>query len=219
MTTNNLHLDAVVNSAGMAYHGPVESLNLSELQSQFDTNFYGVFRLTKAFIPLFRQQRHGSFIQISSVMARSEIPFFSPYSASKVATESLLETLAFEVAPFNVHVVYLEPGAVNTPFGDHCRKSSDWGDYQPVKNKFDSVYSKNRAQLSAFPQNIFTSPVRVAKLAFYVATHPSSKVRYVVGFENKLYLFFRHLLPSSFWHHFFSRYYSLKLVATKSTKH
>ncbi len=103
-------LDAVVHNAGTAVAGALEDLPESEIRRVFETNFFGVLRLTRAVLPAFRAAKHGRIVIVSSEAAFCGQPLISVYCASKWAVEGFAESLAFEVFPFGVDVVLVEPG-------------------------------------------------------------------------------------------------------------
>lgn len=103
-------LDAVVHNAGVATGGAFEDLPETELRRVMDTNFFGVLALTRALLPTFRAQRRGRILIVSSESGFSGQPANSIYCASKWAIEGWAESIAFEVEPFGIDVVLVEPG-------------------------------------------------------------------------------------------------------------
>ena len=109
-------LDAVIACAGWGLAGPVEHTAVSSAKEQFETNFWGAARLVKASLPVMRGQGSGRIVLISSLGGLIGLPFQAFYSASKYAMEGYAEALAYEVAPFGVHVTLVEPGNIRTDF-------------------------------------------------------------------------------------------------------
>jgi NAD(P)-dependent dehydrogenase (short-subunit alcohol dehydrogenase family) len=109
-------LDVVVNNAGYGNVGSVEDTDLTEFRAQIETNLFGVINVTKAAIPMFREQRSGHFIQISSVGGRVGARGRAPYSAAKWGVEGFSEVLAQEMTPLGVKVTVIEPGGFRTDF-------------------------------------------------------------------------------------------------------
>jgi NAD(P)-dependent dehydrogenase (short-subunit alcohol dehydrogenase family) len=107
-------IDALVNNAGYALAGPVEETSVEEAKRQFETNFFGALRVANAVLPGMRRQGSGVVIQISSLGGVFGLPFQGMYSASKFALEGLSEAMRYELAPFGVRVVLVEPGDVRT---------------------------------------------------------------------------------------------------------
>jgi NAD(P)-dependent dehydrogenase (short-subunit alcohol dehydrogenase family) len=107
-------LDVLVNNAGFGHIAPFEQASEDDFRSQIDTNFYGVVNLTRAALPVMRNQRAGHIINVSSVGGRVTSPGLSAYQAAKWAVGGLTEVLASEAAPFSVKVVAVEPGGMRT---------------------------------------------------------------------------------------------------------
>jgi NAD(P)-dependent dehydrogenase (short-subunit alcohol dehydrogenase family) len=109
-------IDAVVTAAGWGVAGPVELTSVSEGKAQLETNFWGCVRVVQAALPAMRAQGGGRIVLISSIGGVLGIPFQAFYSASKFALEGYGEALAYEVAPFGIHVTLVQPGNVRTDF-------------------------------------------------------------------------------------------------------
>jgi NAD(P)-dependent dehydrogenase (short-subunit alcohol dehydrogenase family) len=109
-------LDILVNNAGYGNIGSIEDTPLSDFRAQIETNLFGVINLTKAAIPVLRQQRSGRIIQLSSVGGRVGAMGRAPYSAAKWGVEGFSEVLAKEMAPLGVKVTIIEPGGFRTDF-------------------------------------------------------------------------------------------------------
>jgi NAD(P)-dependent dehydrogenase (short-subunit alcohol dehydrogenase family) len=109
-------LDAVVACAGWGLAGPVEQTPVADARDQLETNFWGAVRVVQAALPAFRDAGTGRIVLVSSIGGILGLPFQAFYSASKFALEGYGEALAYEVAPFGVHVTLVEPGNVRTDF-------------------------------------------------------------------------------------------------------
>lgn len=103
-------LDVLINNAGIMYVGITEAYSLEQAQEQFDTNFFGVIRTSKTFLPMLKKATDGQIINISSLAGRLVFPFFGIYCASKFALEAYSESLKYELKPFGVDVSIIEPG-------------------------------------------------------------------------------------------------------------
>jgi NAD(P)-dependent dehydrogenase (short-subunit alcohol dehydrogenase family) len=107
-------IDVIVNNAGVAARGPIEAFDVEQMQALYDVNVFGPLRVDKAFLPSMRARRSGLLIHVSSTLGRVLPRRGGLYPASKWAVEGLAESLCYEVAPFGIDVVILEPGAFPT---------------------------------------------------------------------------------------------------------
>jgi NAD(P)-dependent dehydrogenase (short-subunit alcohol dehydrogenase family) len=125
-------LDVVVNNAGYANSAPIEEMDPADFRAQVDANFYGVVNVTRAALPLLREQRSGTFVQLSSLGGRvGGTPGLGAYQAAKFAVEGFSEVLASEVAPFGVEVIIVEPGAFRTDWqGASMERAAVGADYE-----------------------------------------------------------------------------------------
>jgi len=170
------HLDVVVNNAGIGVAGSLEDTSIEEMKFQFETNFFGVFRVCHEVLPIMRAQRSGYIINISSIAGLIGIPFQGAYSASKFALEGLTEALRMEVKPFGIHIVLIEPGDFNTDFTINRVKTK--------KSKMDSIYSdrfKRALHVMEEEERNGSKPGKIALLINYIINHPSPRTRYMVG--------------------------------------
>jgi len=184
-------IDVLVNNAGYGLRGAIEEVSLDEWKRQFETNFYGVIRVTQAVLPQMRAQRSGAIVNISSVLGRMAIPFSGPYTASKFALEGLTETLRYELAPWNIKVVLIEPGFIATNFQQNAQLA------QAAQSQ-DSPYALfKQASGRRVQRNIYRAapPERVAETIYRAIAHPTPKLRYAVGRDARLVLPLRRFLP------------------------
>jgi NAD(P)-dependent dehydrogenase (short-subunit alcohol dehydrogenase family) len=111
-------IDVLVNNAGIGVVGAFEATPMSHIRKVFDTNTFGVMAMTQAVVPLFRQQKSGVVINVTSSVTLTPMPLAAAYTASKMAIEGFTGSLAHELAPFNIRVKLVEPGyAPTTRFG------------------------------------------------------------------------------------------------------
>jgi NAD(P)-dependent dehydrogenase (short-subunit alcohol dehydrogenase family) len=115
-------IDIVVNNAGYADTSSVEDVNIDDFRAQIDTNFYGTVHVSKAVIPILRQQGSGQIFQISSVGGRLASPGLAAYQSAKYAVGGFSGVLGQEVAPFGVKVTVLEPGGMATDWAGSSMK-------------------------------------------------------------------------------------------------
>jgi NAD(P)-dependent dehydrogenase (short-subunit alcohol dehydrogenase family) len=133
-------VDAVINNAGYFQSGPLEATTMDQAHRQFQTNLFGLIALNKAFIPIFRAQRSGVLVNVSSISADGGFPYTSVYQASKAAVAALTEGLHAELREFGVQVKALHPGSMETRiFGKVDRAENVPDDYSASWDKFVSL--------------------------------------------------------------------------------
>jgi len=108
------NVDVLINNAGFACLGVTEAFTAEEFRELFETNFFGVIRVTRALLPVMRKQQRGLIIHVSSVAGRATGPYMAPYASSKFALEALAEAYRFELQPFGIDTVLVEPGVYPT---------------------------------------------------------------------------------------------------------
>lgn len=118
-------IDVLVNNAGFGFAGAIEETSTAETREIFEANFFGTLQLTQTFLPLFRQQKSGHIIQISSHGGFKAFPGFGIYNASKFALEGFSEALAIEIAPLGIKLTIVEPGPFRTNFAGSSFKLAD----------------------------------------------------------------------------------------------
>jgi NADP-dependent 3-hydroxy acid dehydrogenase YdfG len=116
LLTSGHGVDILVNNAGFAVPGPMESVPLERLRAGFDTNVIGLVRMCQAVLPQMRQRKSGCIVNVSSIVGRITFPFEGAYTATKHAVEALSDALRFEVQPFGVKVIVVQPGAIRSAF-------------------------------------------------------------------------------------------------------
>jgi NAD(P)-dependent dehydrogenase (short-subunit alcohol dehydrogenase family) len=112
--TGRVPLFGLVNNAGVAFGGPIETLPLDELRAQFEVNVFGALALTQALLPLLREQP-SRIVFVGSIAGRIAMPYVAPYGASKFALRAFADALRLELRPAHISVTLIEPGSVNTP--------------------------------------------------------------------------------------------------------
>ncbi len=108
----------LINNAGYGLYGPVEQVPMAEIRRQFETNFFGLVRLSQLVLPGMRRRQGGRILNVSSMGGRATLPGGAFYHASKYAVEAFSDALRMEVAQFGIDVVLIEPGPVKTPWTD-----------------------------------------------------------------------------------------------------
>jgi NAD(P)-dependent dehydrogenase (short-subunit alcohol dehydrogenase family) len=114
-------IDVLVNNAGYALVGPLEEISIQEFKEQFETNVFGVIRVTQSVLPIMRKQRRGTIVNISSISGRIGFPLTPAYVSSKFALEGLSESMDYELEQFGIKVILVEPGVIKTNFDNNLR--------------------------------------------------------------------------------------------------
>ncbi|HZK99948.1 MAG TPA: SDR family oxidoreductase [Caulobacteraceae bacterium] len=182
MATQGAPIDVLVNNAGFEVSGPVEHLSDAMLLKQFDTNVAGVTRMVRAVAPSMRERGRGTIVNISSVAGLIAAPFTGAYSASKHAVEALSEALWFELRPFGVRVVLVEPGGFETNFGRNVIVEPAYDEaspYRPIAARFAKAMEGFRAGPPQDPQEI-------ADIVFEAATADDPRLRWLGGNDARM---------------------------------
>ena len=118
-------LDVLINNAGIGVLGLQESYTPDDWRRLFEINVFGVQRMNRAVLPLFRKQRSGLLLHVSSLLGRMTLPFYGPYNASKWALEAMAENYRTELSAYGVDSCIVEPGGFPTSFMDRLMKPGD----------------------------------------------------------------------------------------------
>lgn len=175
----NERIDVLVNNAGYGLVGAFEDLSVEEIKSQFETNFFGVIRLTQQVLPIMRKQKSGTIVNVSSGAGRIGFPGMSAYVSSKFALEGLSESMSYELEPFGIKVVIIEPGVIRTNFKKNSvmsKKSSDNSSISP----YSTIIQKIDSSISSIIEHA-TPPEEVAKAILHAITSNNPELRYLVG--------------------------------------
>jgi NAD(P)-dependent dehydrogenase (short-subunit alcohol dehydrogenase family) len=198
-------LDIVVNNAGMALAGPVESTSVEEAKKQFEVNFFGVLRVCRAVLPPMRARRSGYIVNIGSIGGVLAIPYQSMYSASKFALEGLSEALRIEVRPFNIRVVLIEPGDHKTALTENRRVMEPAGSTDVYRVPFAAALIKMAQDEQNGP-----GPQQIARLLEKVVNRRNPRLRYTVGpLPQRLAVWLKRLTPNALTEYIRRTYYGL----------
>ena len=183
-------IDVLVNNAGITIPGAIEELSLAQVKAVFETNFFGVVRMTQAALPTMRRQAVGRIVNIGSVGGFLPMPFQAVYAATKHALAGWTETLDFEVSRFGVRAILIQPGFIRT---DIDRNSFP----EPF---IDSVYEDERSRVVAkMRQSIENGddPVKVAEAVLEAATAKVPNRKVLVGRGARQARILRTFLPKA----------------------
>jgi NAD(P)-dependent dehydrogenase (short-subunit alcohol dehydrogenase family) len=173
-------IDVLINNAGLVYVGAVEDLRMEDWRRQFETNFFGVIRVTQAVLPQMRQRRKGRILMMSSVSGFVTPPTQGAYSASKHAIEALSNALRHELYPFGIHTVLIQPGYIVTNIQNTAMNLA-----QTYQEKFKSgpyarLYSSYLGSASSTRAQSKTTPEDCARIMLKAIEAPRPKARYGV---------------------------------------
>lgn len=169
-------VDAVLNNAGYAVMGTFESATQEQIERQFDVNVFGLMNVTRAFLPHFRANGAGLFLNVSSMGGQITLPLISLYHSTKWAVEGFSESLAYELGCLGIQVKIIEPGVVNTDFyGRSMVFSAKEGlsDYDELLAR----YQANRAGAEVSG----STPEQLAAAIYGAATDGTDQMRYLIG--------------------------------------
>lgn len=170
-------IDVVVNNAGYGLTGAFEDLSIEEIKAQYETNFFGVIRVTQAVLPIMRKQRSGKIINISSGAGRLGYPGGSAYVSTKFALEGLSESMSYELEPFGIRVVLVEPGVIRTNFSSGmvlAKKAQD------PNSPYSQMMQRMGTTLQQLEQNGSDVDL-VASIVLKAATSANPELRYLAG--------------------------------------
>jgi NAD(P)-dependent dehydrogenase (short-subunit alcohol dehydrogenase family) len=183
-------VDALVLAAGWGLAGAVEHTPMADARAQFETNFWGCVRVVQAALPAMRAQGSGRIVLVGSLLGLIGVPFQAFYAATKFALEGYGESLAYEVAPFGIHVTILEPGNIRTEFTASRRDVEAGGDdpYAAAVAKAVGRMEKDEAG-GADPERVAAAVERVL-----AARRPPRRLP-VGKLEERAGVFAKRLLP------------------------
>ncbi len=174
-------IDVLINNAGYGSYGSVEEVSIEEAKRQFEVNIFGLARITQLVIPTMRKQKSGRIVNISSMGGKMYTPFGAWYHATKFALEGWSDCLRIELKQFGIDVAIVEPGGIQTEWGDIAmdglKKTSGKGPYAKMVNKMIASSDKNKNKLTA----VDVLGKEIAK----AASENNPKTRYLKGYMAK----------------------------------
>ena len=176
-------IDTLVNNAGWGMWGTVEDVSIEEFKQQFETNFFSIIRMIQKIAPIMRKQKSGNIVNVSSVAGRIGFPVSPAYISSKFALEGLSECLRFELGPFGINVIIIEPGVIKTNFFDSMKMAK--------KSNSDSVYNEITSKVVSgvkMMAEMGTDPKEVADTIIKSINAENPLPRYIVGNDAMMFL-------------------------------
>jgi short-subunit dehydrogenase len=197
-------IDVVVNNAGYGVDGAFEAMTDEVIEKQFNTNVFGLMRVTREAIKAMRPSGGGTIIQISSMGGKITFPLYSIYHATKFAVEGFTESLHYELTQFNIKLKLIEPGPIVTDFYGRSRqfiKPKDTNAYDGFIQKFNDAAEKVLKDAEG--------PEVVAKMIYKSATDNRNQMRYAVGKPGPMLLILRKLLSDKLYFLMVKKSYNL----------
>jgi NAD(P)-dependent dehydrogenase (short-subunit alcohol dehydrogenase family) len=175
-------IDILVNNAGYGLFGCIEDVSMNELKAQFQTNFFGLVTLIQEVAPIMRKQGSGIIVNVSSVAGRIGFPGTPAYISSKFALEGLSECMRYEMSPFGIKTIIIEPGVIQTNFFSSM-KVTEGKPNSPYKEITEKVI--NGVKMMA---EMGTPSAEVAKTILKAIQTDEPLPRYVVGSDASMFL-------------------------------
>jgi NAD(P)-dependent dehydrogenase (short-subunit alcohol dehydrogenase family) len=190
-------IDVLINNAGIGYMAVLEELRLEDLRQQFETNLFGVLRVTQAVLPHMRERRRGRILMMSSVAGLISPPTYGAYSSSKHALEGLTNALRLEMYSFGVEVILIEPGYILTNFQQTAKELAQPYVEASKTSPYAKIYSgawegANKGRVSSK-----TTPEDCARVILEAIESPHPKARYPVTPMAKWLAIGRRILPDT----------------------
>lgn len=166
-------IDVVFNNAGYGLIGPLESYTEDETRSQFETNFFGVIWVTKAFIPYFKERKSGLFITTTSLCGLTTYPLSSIYNASKWALQGWSESMSFDLARFNIGIKNVAPGGIKSNYMNVMKVSED--------KDYDGLMARMTEGFTDGTLMEFSDSEVIAEVVYQAATDEKDQLTYPAG--------------------------------------
>jgi NAD(P)-dependent dehydrogenase (short-subunit alcohol dehydrogenase family) len=190
-------VEILVNNAGIAIMAAMEDLSLADLHRQFETNIFGVMRVTKRVLPEMRRRRRGRVINLSSISGKIAAPLFGAYSSSKHALEAISDSMRLELYAYDVHVVLIEPGYIHTnmnrtaaELSANYAKGAQDSPYNWIYQRFLGSWEKVRRASRYQPEDC-------ARVILRAVRDTPPRARYTVTSRARTGVIARRLLPDA----------------------
>jgi NAD(P)-dependent dehydrogenase (short-subunit alcohol dehydrogenase family) len=173
-------IDVLINNAGLVYVGAVEDLRLEDWRRQFETNFFGVIRVTQAVLPQMRERRKGRILMMSSVSGFVTPPTQGAYSASKHAIEALSNAMRHELYPFGIHTILIQPGYIVTNIQPAAMALTQNYRERFKNGPYARIYASYLGSATSTRAKSKTTPEDCARIMLKAIEAPRPKARYGV---------------------------------------
>ena len=203
-------IDVLINNAGFVQVGAVEDLRLEDWRRQFETNFFGVIRVTQAVLPQMRERRKGRILMMSSVSGFVTPPTQGAYSASKHAIEALSNALRCELYPFGIHTILIQPGYIVTNIQSTAMELAQTYEEKFKSGPYARTYASYLGSASSTRAQSKTTPEDCARIMLKAIEAPRPKARYGVTPLATFAKIAKWLLTDSAADRMFRRRYGIK---------
>ncbi|HUJ39681.1 MAG TPA: SDR family oxidoreductase [Candidatus Acidoferrales bacterium] len=188
-------VDVLINNAGIAYVAVLEEIRLDDLRRQFETNVFGLLRVTQAVLPAMRERRAGRILNVSSIAGKIALPLMGPYASSKHAVEGLSDSLRLELAPFGVRVILIEPGFIPTNMSSTSLDLSSAYASRAEKSPYASIYRSFRDMWKQTTTAARTTPEDCARVVLRALLDTPPRARYTVTPRARVGVVLKRFLP------------------------
>jgi NAD(P)-dependent dehydrogenase (short-subunit alcohol dehydrogenase family) len=187
-------VDVLVNNAGIAIAAVMEEITLADLRRQFETNYFGLVRMSQRVLPGMRRKRSGRIINMSSIAGKVVSPLFGPYCSSKHAVEAVSDAMRLEVYPFGIQVVLIEPGYIPTSMNRNAGELSSAYAKGAEQSPYRAVYQGFLNSWSKTTKSSHDTPEDCARVILRAVEDDPPRARYPVTREAKIGILLRRLL-------------------------
>ena len=206
-------IDILINNAGIAFAAVIEEIALEDFRRQFETNFFGVVRVTQRVLPEMRERRRGRVINMSSVAGKMSSPVLGPYSSSKFAVESMSDALRLELRPFGVHVILIEPGYIRSDMERAAQELSSRYIAGAERSPYAAVYSGFQRGWGNLTKDSKYTPMDCARVILGAIRADSPRARYPVTREAKIVTFLKRIMTDRALDRMMAKTYSIPRAA------
>src|SRR5450631_1788624 len=192
----------LINNAGFGDYGPIEESDLERVRAMFETNVFGLARLTQLVLPKMRRSRSGRIVNIGSMGGRITFPVGGFYHATKYAVEAISDALRVEVKPFGIAVILVEPGLIRSNFESRVNESLDMGTNSSGGDTAyaDLLAANEKSTTGAYANDFMaTGPESVAAVIVKALDSPRPRSRYVVTSAAKVMINLRRFGGDRVW--------------------
>jgi len=192
-------IDVLVNNAGLGVYGAIEDVSMEDIYYQYDVNLFGLARVTKAVLPYMREKESGTIINISSVLGETYGPLAGWYLSTKHALEGWSDALRVELKKFDIDVVIVQPGAINTNFSNVTKTYIDkYRENSPYQHLYGEPITDTGNEILSNQSD----PIVIAKVINKAMDARNPKTRYAAGAYSRIGIFLRKIMTDKMFDRF-----------------